>query len=455
MANRGTAAVTGVRRMLIVILLIALGLRVAAACGLQYLLDYRWHRPFLISGDAEGYWELAQRLAAGEDYAVYTPPRYALRMPGFPAVLAIPVALCGPSLLMARLFLAGMGTLACGLVYGLGRQMFDARVGLVAAGLAAISPVLIVFSETILSETAFAVTLLWSLWAGQNLYRRLTVFEAKPNTILPGHPTNPVPSGDQTSLVFRDAVHTGVAIAAGVMMRPSWILAAPVVAVLLMLTVTARWRAALAGAVIIGAMVLALLPWGIRNQQVTGHFTLTTFWMGPSLYDGLNPDATGDSNMTFYDQDNLMRTMGEFEVDQHYRQAARKFVIEHPQRTAMLAMAKAARYWSPWPNAEQFSQWWAKSIVSLFFIPSFLLALWGGACLFMRSRNSGSPPLPDSRMAAIWSMAILAGPIFYFAVIHMVFVSSLRYRLPAEYPMLILTALGLVQLWNRWRPHSV
>ncbi|WP_437228347.1 ArnT family glycosyltransferase [Planctomicrobium sp. SH661] len=454
------------RRTLLIILVAALVLRLIAACGLQYLLDYRWHRTFLIEGDAEGYWMLAQRIAAGEDYSVYTPPRYVLRMPGFPALLAISIKLFGPSLFAARLFLAGVGTLACWQLYRLGKQVFSARVGLIAAALAAVSPVLIVFTETILSETAFAVTLLWSLLAGHQLHRQL--------------------SGDQRPSVGRIlwlAVQTGIAIAAGVMMRPSWLLAAPTVAVLLILTVPNRVRAAWAGGLIIASMYLALLPWGIRNAQVTGHFTFTTFWAGPSLYDGLNPEATGDSDMRFFDRDNLMQSMSEYEVDQHYRKAARKYALEHPRHVLELAVAKGIRYWSPWPNAAQFSQWWARLIVGAFFVPVLLLAIWGSLCLFGCSRE-GRPAVVSSREsldqsrktaeiggpetasgsrlstpdllhfqkeggglgAAIWSMAILAGPILYFAVIHLVFVSSLRYRLPAEYPLLVLSAYGFESL---------
>jgi len=446
--------------MLLGILALALLLRLAAACGLQYLLDFRWHRPFLISGDAEGYWMLAQKIVAGEAYAIYDPPRYALRMPGFPAVLAIPVAIFGPKLFAARLFLALVGTVACALVFRLGRQMFEVRVGLIAAALCAISPVLVGFTVTVLSETTFAVTLLWSLCAGHQLYQLLHI----PEGMMHPEPKCPIEHqpnenwlvdfrnrpGYRAGMIFGMAIVTGVAIAAGVMMRPSWILAAPIVALLLVLTTQQRLKAALAGGVIILAMGLALLPWGLRNQRVTGHFTLTTFWMGPSLYDGLNPQATGDSNMVFYDRDQLMLTMSEYDVDQHYRAEAWKFARENPGRAVQLAGAKLLRYWSPWPNAAQFGQWWAKLVVSLFFIPTFCLAVWGGYLLFRPADEMGKMVRPGCLSSQFWSLAILAGPVLYFSLIHMFFVSSLRYRLPAEYPLLILTAFGLVQ-WSGQR----
>jgi hypothetical protein len=51
----------------------------------------------------------------------------------------------------------------------------------------------------------------------------------------------------------------------------------------------------------------------------------------------------------------------------------------------------------------------------------------------------------------LWTIALTAGPILYFTLLHMVFVSSLRYRLPAEYPLLVLAAAGVEAVWMKWR----
>jgi 4-amino-4-deoxy-L-arabinose transferase-like glycosyltransferase len=418
------------------VLLLALGLRGGAACGLQYLLDHHWQREFLIEGDADGYWRLAQQIATGGDYAVYTPPRYVLRMPGFPAVLAIPVWLFGPSLFAARLMLAGLGTFACWQVFALGRAVWNPQAGLIAAAYVAVSPVLVVFSVDILSETAFAVAMLWSLQCGQRLHQSLLKQHLVPREVM------------------ISAAWTGLAIAVGVYMRPGWLLAAPIVAALLLLTTPRprRFATILAGGLILLTMLAALLPWGLRNRQVTGHFTFTTFWMGPSLYDGLNPHATGESDMQFYDQDNLMRYLSEYEVDQYYRQAAKDFVHDHPLRALQLMGNKAWRYWKPWPNAAQFDQLSSRVIVCLFFLPLLILAVWGACVVWKKAiagsseqENSGSPPTA-ARLNAIWTVVLLSGPIFYFAGLHLIFVSSLRYRLPAEYPFSILAAIGLLHV---------
>jgi len=63
------------------VLLLALGLRVGAALSVHTYLESAG-REFLIPGDAAGYWELGQKLAAGEDYTIYSPERQAMRMSG-------------------------------------------------------------------------------------------------------------------------------------------------------------------------------------------------------------------------------------------------------------------------------------------------------------------------------------------------------------------------------------
>ncbi len=431
------------RRLLFAVLLSALILRLLAAFGLQFLLDHRWHRDFLIEGDAEGYWLLAQTIVNGETYAVYTPPRYALRMPGFPALLAIPISIAGPSLFAARLFLAVVGTLACWLTYLLGKRLFNEKIGTLAAAIAAFSPTQIVFSVEILCETAFGLFVVWSLLAAHRVYEQLG---------------SPRFSGPRLLLA---SLWTGIVIAGGVYQRPSWILAAPIAAVLLLLLVRLGRRlwAGIAGAMMVVGMVAALLPWGIRNQAITGHFTLTTFWMGPSLYDGINPEATGDSDMTFYDRDALMKTMDEYQVDQHYRQAAKDFAIHSPGRVAELAFAKAVRYWKPWPNAEQFRSPIALAAVAIATIPVFLLAVIGAIGILrnpsqipLSLASPGSPVALDYRRP-IWSVGILTGPVFYFALLHMIFVGSLRYRLPAEFPLYVLAATGICLLAGQVRGH--
>jgi hypothetical protein len=184
-------------------------------------------------------------------------------------------------------------------------------------------------------------------------------------------------------------------------------------------------------------LFVALLPWGLRNQSITGHFTLTTFWVGPSLYDGLNPEATGDSNMTFFDRENLLGRMSEYDMDREYRRRAWRYAADHPGRAVELMFIKLARYWTLWPNASQFRQAWMQAVVAISFSLILIPAIYG--TWLMRQR---------------WDVLLIAwGPILYFAAVHMVFVGSIRYRLPAEYPLAVLSGVGVVEfLRSRWAP---
>lgn len=401
-------------RLLAAILAIAFAVRLVAAVGVQRHLDRGSREVCLIPGDADGYWELARKIARGENYEIYTPPRRVMRMPGFPALLALSRLVVPDSLFAARIWLAVIGTAACGFTYLLGKELCDATIGLWAAAITSLSPVLAMFSVLILSETSFAAALTASLVVLVRLARRL----------------NGVASAGEISL----ALGGGALIALAAFMRPTWLLIGPIAAILLLRRREFSRRCRAAALICIGTYG-ALLPWGLRNLAVTGHFTFTTFWVGPSLYDGLNPEATGDSNMTFFDRENLLGRMSEYEMDREYRRRAWDFAANHPGRALQLMWVKLGRYWSIWPNAAQFQRAGVRLIVALSFLAILVPAVYG--TWLSRDR--------------IDVLVVTWGPILYFSAIHVLFVGSIRYRLPAEYPFAVLSAVGAAG-WLRQFP---
>lgn len=427
------------KQKLVWVLLLAMGLRIGAALSVHTYLESAG-RDFLIEGDAAGYWELGQKLATGEPYSIYDPPRRAMRMPGYPAFLAVAIRLSGERLLPVRLLQVCVGTVACWLVYLLGTVLIDPQTGLLAAFLAAVSPTFVGFTPLVLSETLFAATLLVSLI----LMAKLAGDWPLLSRVGSDHTDRPKIPHQRLSLAFG----TGVAIAIACYVRPSWLLTAPLFCIIhLGMTwrsrnhnVTGQTRAvmlakALECVFVLGGLALALAPWTVRNAQVIGHAIPTTLWVGPSLYDGLNPNATGGSDMEFFEKDNLLATMTEYEMDHEYRRRSWQFVRENPVRTIQLAALKVWRFWKPWPNAEQFRQLWLCLIVVAFFLPTIVFALIEAV----------------RRRVDIRCLLLTAGPVVYFTAIHSVFVGSLRYRLPAEYPLLILSAAGLIAAYNRLR----
>ncbi len=418
------------RRSVLVLFAVAWALRIVAVFAVQYYLDHVAQPPreYVIKGDAAGYWHLARCIAHGESYQIYTPPRSVLRMPGFPLILAVSMRLFGESLFAARLVLATCGALGCLGIYQLGHRLFSHRTGLIAGGLAAVSPIFVGFSAIELTETAFAVSLVFGLvpLAG---WGRSSACE----------PEMLSPIANSLRAPLRAGLIAGLWAGVGCYLRPSWLLFPPCLGLWLWMWKRDRAHLGLAVCTVV-VMVGSLVPWGIRNQRVTGHFVLTTLWMGPSLYDGWNShNDTGDSNMAFFDQENLLSRMSEYDMDRQYRQRAWTFAFQNPDRVARLAWKKTVRYWNPFPNASQFKTSPTLMLVSLgWYLIVFVPALIGA---WQVRRSLGI-------------LAITAGPILYFAALHLVFVSSVRYRLPGEYPLLVLCAVGMEVLWQRWKSRA-
>lgn len=413
-------------------------LRAGAAIGLQWHLDRTGPRLCLIAGDAEGYWELAHKLAAGDDFSIYDPPRQVLRMPGLPLFLAAAITLTGENHLAVRLLLAGVGTSACGLVYWLGRRLFDHRIGLIAAAIVATSPTLVVCSVMFLSETLFAAALVACLLAFTELlhsHRRSAGPWASRSHVTGLQPQSAsaivLPlwrrsfPGDETKNRMWLALAAGFLAAMATYVRPTWLIVGPAFAL---------WHGLRGGrtawtqsGLLVVSMVVALSPWVVRNYLATGHLVVTTLWVGPSLYDGLHPGANGDSEMTFIERDGVYDRMSEYDADRYYRNAAWNFVRDQPSQAIQLVFVKLARFWSPIPNADQFRHPAVQIAVIASFVPLVMLAMVG--CWHVRCD------------ASCWLLPLT--PIVYFSLVHAVFVASLRYRLPAEYPLAVLAAVGV------------
>ena len=116
------------------------------------------------------------------------------------------------------------------------------------------------------------------------------------------------------------------------------------------------------------------------------------------------------------------------------------YVAENPRRFLKLAWLKFQRFWRPWPYAQDYATPLYVVVSLASFLPVLILtviylAIWG------------------------WRERIQIAPILawgaYLTLIHMIFISSLRYRLPLEPFMILFAAVALMRL-GRWafKPHS-
>jgi 4-amino-4-deoxy-L-arabinose transferase-like glycosyltransferase len=428
------------------ILAVALGLRVVAAVAVTRFVEGKG-KP-CVFGDTAIYRDLARTIVGGSPYVVmqWGTPHYALRTPGYPLFLAACREVFGDNLLAARLVQAALGTVAVWLVAKLAASVLGdsgavggalapspqpspargegARGGwilsrfsvpLVAAVLAAGHPYLVGLSALVLSEATFLPLMMAGLWGLAVLWRD------------PG-PSRPI-------LV---AVGTGLAMGAAILSRPSWALFVPTVLVIWFVGSRreGRWKAARGALLISLATASVLAPWWVRNGRIFGRFVPTALWVGASLYDGIGPQANGASAMEFLDEPDV-RSLGEVEQDAVFRGRSLAFARAHPGRVVGLAAIKLGRFWSPWPNADTLQAPGVSVASALVTLPIFALIGLGAW----------------DRRGDLRALVLLAGPLAYFCALHMVFVSSIRYRIPGELPAMGLAGVGLgrVLAWARPR----
>jgi hypothetical protein len=203
-----------------------------------------------------------------------------------------------------------------------------------------------------------------------------------------------------------------------------------------------RRRQAAIVAVMFAAMCLTLAPWWIRNHAVAGRFVPTTLQVGASLLDGLGPQATGKSDMRFVeplvaqqraaDAAGDTTPLGTFEdrLDRRMRDTSLAWARQNSGRVIELVGIKFLRMWSPLPNAAEFRSNLLRAALALTYTPVILLAALG---IWKYARRG-------------WPYLLCGLPAVYFTLLHVVFVSSIRYRQPAMLPLIVLAA-GVVGAW--------
>lgn len=396
------------------LLILAFGVRAAAGVWWQERQPAGSDFAF---GDSFSYWNLARVTAAGEPYE-YANSRV-FRAPGYPLMLSPLFWLRpDPPVVWARWLGAVLGAAAVGGVIALGQQMFDRRVALLAGALTAIYPGAIGMSVFILSEAPFCPFMLMQLacWAAAD--------RAASGAARTGY-----------------AIVGGIAAGAANLIRPSWILFTLAAACYAWCCGKRSRHHVRIALIMLVATSVTMSPWWIRNYRVVGAFVPTTLEIGASLYDGLNPQATGASDMRFVedfraehlaqdpaDQESLAY---EVRLDRAMRDAALRWARAHPGRVLELALIKFRRMWSPAPNAAELRSSRFRWLTAAGYLPLLLGAI-GGAVVYLR------------RGFLIW-LCIL--PALYFTALHVIFVSSIRYRQPAMLPLIVLAAALIGYVW--------
>ncbi len=403
------------RRAAVAIVLLALAVRLAAGVWWQSRLPEGTRFFF---GDSESYWALGQRLARGESYQFQSSDQRVFRAPGYPLILSVLFRLLGTDapVFWGRALSAVLGAAAVALVIGWAGWLFDARTGLVAGLIAALYPGQIGLGALVLSEAAVCPLIIAQLWLWGAASRS---------------------DGRRERWLWSAAA--GIAAGLATLVRPSWLLFTPFAA-LMAIAFSRHKREQFTGALVMLALLAAVLaPWWIRNARIIGHFVPTTLQVGASLYDGLNPTATGASDMRFApefkarllaaDQAEVRPSEDplEYRLDRLLAAEAVGWAQAHPLRVLELAGIKLVRLWNVWPNENEFRGWPLRLAVLVTYVPVLLAGLYG----VWRFTSTG------------WPYALAWLPAVYLTLLHTIFVSSLRYREPAMLGLIVLAAAAI------------
>ena len=227
-----------------------------------------------LMGDARGYFDWAQRIAAGPWYGEDT----FYQAPLYPYTLAVLIKGLGFGVFGLRFFQILLGTLSVYLLGIAGRHTFNRRAGLIAAAMYALYPPAIYY-DGIIQKTALASFLLCLLLAECSLLNRRTSKKLKPfHAILK---------------LCGLALSVGITLGLLVLTRENALLWVPILPLWMLRLPANRSARAKAVACYGLGLALTLVPVAARNASFGGEWSPTTFQAGPNFYIGNNLQSNG------------------------------------------------------------------------------------------------------------------------------------------------------------------
>jgi len=318
-----------------------------------------------------------------------------------------------------------LGTVLVGLIGLLGRRVGGDTVGLVAAGIAAISPNVWVNDGLVMSETLTALTVVGAMLCA-------FAFRDRPT--------------------LRRAAALGALCGLAALVRVEFGLLVLLLAIVLVCTLHKPWRDRSALAVIaVAAAALVVAPWvGFNLARFEKPTFISTndgitlagancdeMYHGPGIGLWTLGDCTGS----------LDRPGDQSEVSSAYRRKAFDYIADHKSRVPVVVLARVGRTWSLYRpldmvtfNAGEDRERWVTRLGLVAYYPTMIAAIGGGVVLWRRRSR-----------AALW---VLCTPIAVVTIGAVITYGQTRFRAPAEPSLAILAAVGIVALLGRIRSRS-
>jgi len=443
------------RRWLIVIVLIAISLRVAAAF---YLGDHVGPMPGTY--DQVSYDRLAQRLLDGYGFTfdkLWWPYTHAGEPTAhwsylYTLYLVAVYGLVGYHPLIARLLQAVLvGSLMPFLVYRLGCRHFGRQVGLVSAGVMACYAYFIYYAAALMTEGFYIIGVLWVLDLAGQLGQ----------------------AGESYSAARQRSLLLGLALGMTVLLRQVFLLFIPVLFLWLL------WRSyrhqsslknvemmpqknqmvggsfssiqglvthlrnkpvvRMMGIMLVATVVLliAISPWTVRNYLAFNRFVLLNTNAGFAFYWSNHPIHGQNFPADLPDWSSYVQlippellSLNEAELDQALLKRGLGFIQDDPQRYLMLSISRIDDYFMFWPTSES----GLVSNVSRVFSFGLLWPLMAHGLISQGRRSFSS------------ELFILYLFIIIYTAIHLLSWTLIRYRLPIDAVLIIFASTTLVEM---------
>ncbi len=184
---------------------------------------------------------------------------------------------------------------------------------------------------------------------------------------------------------------------------------------------------------LISGALLVIFPWTLRNWCYLNQVVLITSKKGTNLYEAFGPGATGGCAIMEMKLPEETEKMNEAEQDAFLTKWVLNHILQNPQKAIELAWVKFVRFWNVSLNYEVLRKHPINLAIIAFSIVIYCLATVG----FLLGEKK--------------KILLLLLPVFYFTLLHLVFLGSVRYRIPIMPYLEILASFGLVNLWKKYR----
>ncbi len=390
-------------------------------------------RPLPLRDDSADYVRLAGLLADGQGFgdsalAAGGGPT-AFRPPIYPMFLGAVFRLTGGSVTAARLLQAVLGTVLVALIGIVAWQLWGRRAALLAAGLAAVYPPLVLVGLAVGTESiSLPLQMLVLVVALEHRHR------GNGRLVLP--------------------VACGALIGLSLLTRPANL--ALVIPACVLLMTARRWRAILVpSAAVVGAILVTITPWQIRNQTTfhnfvpisTGDaFVLAGVYNDQAAHDPANravwrPPTIIPGQAELFDD----AALDEFELATELRRQGTDYARDNPGYIPVVVAINFAHLFdlSGLDRADlgHRSEGYGRGSSTLWTVSFWIVALLAVAgSLTTRARQA---PL------ALWLIPVM------FVLVTVPTLGTSRYRAPIEPFIVLLATLSLLHLLDRGRGRTV